>query len=253
MINVDNPKESPTILSLCTGYGGLESALTLSYGKIDVLCHVEIEAFAIANLVKEMETYKMATCPIWTDVTTFPTQPFRGAVDILTGGYPCQPFSLYGNQLGEKDERYIWPYISRIISEVGPRQCFFENVASHLTNGLQGIISDLGRLGYSTAFGLFTADEVGADHERARVFILANNSRMRWKRWEENTERNKARLVNGGLYNTEAWKDVPGRDIWGVDDGDSEREDRIRLLGNGVVPQSAALAYQLLSERFKND
>jgi hypothetical protein len=94
-------------------------------------------------------------------------------VDIVHGGYPCQPFSIAGRKLGDKDPRHLWPHIARIVREIEPRFCFFENVGGHLRLGFEQVHDDLRSMGYRVAAGLFTAEEVGAPHKRERLFILA--------------------------------------------------------------------------------
>jgi len=173
-INVDITHQSPSVLSICTGYGGLEIALERIFGNINTLAHVEIEAFAIANLVNKMETGRMVPAPVWTDVKTLPLEPFRDRVDILVGGYPCQPFSVAGKRKGKDDPRHLFPAIKRIITGVRPLWCFFENVDGHISMGLSSVISDLEEMGYETTWGVFSAAEVGAPHQRKRVFILAH-------------------------------------------------------------------------------
>lgn len=121
----------------------------------------------------------MDPAPIWPDLKTFPWAAFRDRVDILTGGYPCQPFSAAGKRLGGEDPRHLWPHISRGISILQPRVCFFENVEGHITCGLHHVLCDLGRLGYRTTWGIFSASECGAPHQRKRVFILAVASGFR--------------------------------------------------------------------------
>lgn len=169
---MDTAQQSPTVLSLCTGYGGLEIGLERVFGKIRVLANVEIESFPIANLVNKMETGQMAPAPIWSDIKTFNAKIFRGFVDILTGGYPCQPFSHAGRRKGEEDPRHLWPYITQIIEDCEPRWVFFENVEGHLSNGIVQVLRDLEWLGYKPKIGIFSATEVGAPHQRKRVFIL---------------------------------------------------------------------------------
>ena len=175
-INVDNSQNVATVLSLCSGYGGLDRGIELAGVRTRVITYVEIETYAIANLVQKMETGQLAAAPIWSNLKTLPLQPYRGRVDILAGGYPCQPFSSAGKRLGQDDPRHLWPDIARIIETVRPVRCFFENVEGHITKGLRDVISDLGRLGYRTTWGIFSAAEVGAPHQRKRVFIMADTS-----------------------------------------------------------------------------
>jgi len=165
-----------THLGLCAGYGGIELGLKRAIPNLRTVALCEIEAFAISNLVAKMEAGLMDPAPIWPDLKTFPWAAFRDRVDILTGGYPCQPFSAAGKRLGGEDPRHLWPHISRGISILQPRVCFFENVEGHITCGLHHVLCDLGRLGYRTTWGIFSASECGAPHQRKRVFILAYSS-----------------------------------------------------------------------------
>ena len=166
--------ELPTVLALCAGYGGLERGLDLAGVEHRVLCYVEIEAYAIANLVKKMEQGAIQPAPIYTDIKSFPWHIFRGKVDILTGGYPCQPFSAAGMRLGADDPRHLWPFIDHGIGVINPRRVFFENVEGHISLGLSTVISDLEERGYDATWGIFSAVEVGAPHQRKRVYIMAD-------------------------------------------------------------------------------
>jgi DNA (cytosine-5)-methyltransferase 1 len=126
-----------------------------------------------------MEGGQLDAAPIWSNLKTFPWERFRGMVDILSGGYPCQPFSSAGKRLGTEDERHLWPYIAAGIRILQPRVCFFENVEGHISLGLSSVISDLEELGYQVAWGIFSASECGAPHQRKRVFILAHRNDQR--------------------------------------------------------------------------
>ena len=172
---MDYPSKLPTVLSLCTGYGGIERGLELAGFAHRVVAHVEIEAFAVANLVAKMEAGQLVPAPIWTDLKTLPVDCFRDRVDLLTSGYPCQPFSNAGKRQGEDDPRHLWPHIKRHIETIRPVQCFFENVEGHISLGLREVIEDLESLGYSTTWGVFSAAEVGAPHQRKRVYVLGDS------------------------------------------------------------------------------
>ena len=161
------------ILSLCSGVGGIELGFKLAEPTARTICYVEIEAFACEILARRMEEKRLDEAPIWTNLKTFDGKPWRGVVDCITGGYPCQPFSVAGKKLGDKDPRHLWPEIKRLIEEIEPPICFFENVGGHLRLGFEEVANDLQCLGYKVKAGLFTAAEVGAPHKRERLFILA--------------------------------------------------------------------------------
>jgi DNA (cytosine-5)-methyltransferase 1 len=178
MTNVDTPS-TLTHVSLCAGYGGIDLGLKRAIPALRTIAFAEIEAFACANLVAKMEAGLLDPAPLWTDLKTFPWSDFHDCVDILSGGYPCQPFSAAGKRLGADDPRHLWPYISAGIAAMRPSLCFFENVEGHITLGLPDVIEDLAGLGYRTTWGIFSASEVGAVHQRKRVFILAECSSQR--------------------------------------------------------------------------
>ena len=120
-----------------------------------------------------MEDASLDQAVIWDDIATFDGTPLRGAVDLVSAGYPCQPFSVAGKRRGADDPRHLWPHVARIIGEVEPPFVFLENVAHHLRLGFPEVASGLVGMGYKLAAGLFTAAEVGAPHKRERLFILA--------------------------------------------------------------------------------
>jgi DNA (cytosine-5)-methyltransferase 1 len=159
---------------LCAGYGGIELGLKRVIANLRSVALCEIEAYACANLVAKMEAGLMEPAPIWTDLKTFPWESFRDRVDILTGGYPCQPFSAAGKRLGTEDPRHLWPYIASGIRLLRPKLCFFENVEGHISLGLREVIGELEQMGYKVSWGIFSAREVGAPHQRKRVFIMAH-------------------------------------------------------------------------------
>lgn len=161
-------------LSLCAGGGGLDFGLMLAEPGFHTECWVEWEAYAQEALIAGQHAGYFKPAPVWDNVFTFDGTHWRGRIDIILAGYPCQPFSAAGRRKGESDERHLWPDIARIIQEVRPRWIFLENVAGHLSLGLDTVLRDLRRMGFNVAAGLFTAAETGASHERARVFIVAH-------------------------------------------------------------------------------
>jgi DNA (cytosine-5)-methyltransferase 1 len=160
-------------ISLCSGYEGIGLGLKRIIPNLRTIIYSEIEKYACEVLVKRMEEGKIDIAPIWSDLKTFPSKHFLGKVDIITGGYPCQPFSAAGKRKGTEDPRHLWPYIAKIIRDCVPKWVFFENVQGHLSLGIAEVLSDLEAMGYVSESGLFSAAEVGAPHQRKRVFILA--------------------------------------------------------------------------------
>jgi len=160
-------------LSLCSGAGGLDLGLTIAIPGYRAVGYVERETYAAAILVARMEDAALDQAPVWDNIISFDGRPWRGAVDIVTAGYPCQPFSVAGRRRGGDDPRHLWPQIARIVSEAQPPFVFLENVAHHLRLGFSEVAEGLVGMGYKLAAGLFTAAEVGAPHKRERLFILA--------------------------------------------------------------------------------
>lgn len=166
-------------LSLCTGYEGIGNGLRRVLPNVREIAYVEIEAFAIANLVNKIETGRLHQAPIYTNLKSFPYRKFRGLVDIISGGFPCQPFSQAGVRKATEDPRHLFPFIAKGIRECQPRIVFLENVEGILScktqDGepvLQYVLRTLEEMGYRATAGIFSASEVGAPHQRKRVFIL---------------------------------------------------------------------------------
>jgi len=185
-----------THLSLCSGYEGIGIGLRSVMPNVRECAFVEIEAFNIANLVAKMEEGKIHPTPIYTNLKTFPYRKFRGCVDILSGGFPCQPFSAAGKRKATEDPRHLFPYIADGIRECQPQFVFLENVdgiiSAKTTDGesvLQYVLRTLEGLDYRATAGVFSASEVGASHQRKRVYILgvsnAISSRLRGGRHSE--------------------------------------------------------------------
>ena len=294
--------QAVTHIGLCAGYGGIELGLKRAVPGLRTIALCEIEAFAIANLVSKMEAGLMDPAPIWPDLKTFPWAAFRDRVDILTGGYPCQPFSAAGQRKGKQDPRHLWPFIADGIRLLRPKCCFFENVEGHISLGLSDVIEDLAGMGYRTTWGIFSASECGAPHQRKRVFILAVASGLGgasglsgpFPRHEgqsgepddgcgevmadsecsrSSTGRSNARRQEvSQSEHCNLWPSRPGEQqyAWepprvtqpevvrnpdgpasGLDYAElcvtcDNRTDELRLLGNGVVPATASLAFRTL-------
>lgn len=169
------------ILSLCAGIGGLDlgahAALRALGHAPRTVCYVEREAFGVACLVAAMGRGALDAAPVWSDLETFDAEAWRGTVDLIIAGFPCQPASLAGKGLGEEDERWLWPLIESILRGVEPRLVFLENVpglVSRDDGALLGLVlGSLAGLGFNAEWGLLKAAEVGASHLRERFFCLA--------------------------------------------------------------------------------
>lgn len=328
---MDSTKAVARHIGLCAGYGGIELGLKRVIRNLRTVALCEVEAFAIANLVAKMEAGYLDPAPVWTDLKTFPYKSFHGRVDILTGGYPCQPFSSAGKRLGSDDPRHLWPHIARGIRLLRPKLCFFENVEGHITLGLPDVIEDLAGMGYRSAWGIFSASECGAPHQRKRIFILADRHdggsweniqpAQSWSDWPQQSsgdtrgsgfqaENGKGPLGQGAAamadsecdgntgsgyelgsvgqigqgrkdsaaHSYDSWPSRPGEwqhdwepvrtiepEMGGDFDGIAgrmdyaklrvsceSRTDELRLLGNGVVPATAALAFRTLAKKLRN-
>jgi len=180
----EQPNETasvPTYLSLCSGYDGIGLGLKRVIPELRTIAHVEIEAFAIANLVTKMEAGQLDSAPVFTDLKRFPFEDLRERQPtILSAGFPCQPFSSAGKRQATDDPRHLYPFIADGITSCKPSYCFLENVegivSSKTADGesvLLYVLRDLEERGYECTWGTFSAAEIGAPHLRKRVFILA--------------------------------------------------------------------------------
>ncbi|MFC9821426.1 DNA cytosine methyltransferase [Streptomyces erythrochromogenes] len=159
-------RDQPRIGSLCTGYGGLDAAVHAVFGGTTAWVS-DIDPGA-----RQIIAHRMPDVPNLGDLTTTDWAAVE-PVDIVLGGYPCQPFSTAGKRKGTADERHIWPYIADALRVLRPRIAVFENVAGHLRLGFDTVLADLARLGFDAEWCLVRASEVGAPHARQRLFILA--------------------------------------------------------------------------------
>ena len=276
-------------LALCAGVGGLELGLQLAVPGYRCVGYCERDTFAAATLVARMESEALDQAPIWDDLATFPSELYRGTVDLITAGFPCQPFSVAGQRKGTDDERWIWGDIARVIREVRPCFVFLENVPGLLANsgGYGTLLGDLAGLGFDAEWEVFSASEVGAPQLRRRVFVLgypnvegSQGRSLRRKPKCKNKQpsgtastemgdtpssgrergisephKTRQRPFPPGPGEAEEWAELIREDpsiepsVCRVADGGSHRVDRLRCLGNGVVPVVAALAFRALAAR----
>lgn len=230
-------------LDLFSGIGGFSLAAEW-VGGIDTIGFCEIDKWAQKVLQKNFPDV-----PIHDDVKTLNPKNY-GRIDLITGGYPCQPFSNAGEREGENDDRHLWPEILRIIEEARPRMVLCENVDGHVTMGLDKVLSQLEGAEYSAEAIIIPACAVGAIHRRDRVWIIAHDSRVRVPRnIEEEIQRVEVlqRGENGGeAEGFRRMPDLPSSRLCGCGDGIPKRVDRLRGCGNAIVPQVAAMVLKAM-------
>lgn len=160
-------------LALCAGIGGLELGLRIAVEGYRTVGYCERDTGAASTLVARMVNQTLDQAPVWDDIETFPSEIYRGKVDIILGGYPCQPWSSCGKRQGTKDDRWIWPAIAEIIRSIKPGLILLENVPGIRNGGLHYVLRDLAAAGYNAEWDVFSCAEVGATHLRKRLFTLA--------------------------------------------------------------------------------
>ena len=153
--------------SLFSGYGGAEMAVQAVWPDAEPAWFVEYDKAPSAVLA-----HHWPDVPNYGDVTTVDWSSLE-RVDILTAGWPCQPFSHAGQRRGTDDERHLWPYVAAAVRVLRPRYLLGENVAGHLSLGFDTVLADLAALGFDVRWGVVRASDAGAPHRRARLFIVA--------------------------------------------------------------------------------
>jgi DNA (cytosine-5)-methyltransferase 1 len=139
------------------------------------VCAVEIEKYPREVLLQRQRDGILPEFPIWDDVRTFDGKPWRGKVDVVAGGFPCQDISCAGKGAGISGERSgLWGEMARIIGEIRPQYAFVENSPMLVGRGLGTVLGDLAEMGYDAKWGIVGAHHTGAPHKRDRIWILAN-------------------------------------------------------------------------------
>lgn len=182
--------------SLCSGYGGLDMAVeyvfnaqTVWMSDIDKASDLVIKTHWQLNNLGNLKSIN------WDEV-----EP----IDILTAGYPCQPFSHAGQRKGTDDQRHIWPNIKEIIGNLRPSYVILENVRGHLSLGFDKVLADITEIGYDAKWTIVRASDVGAPHKRERLFIIANpNStpRKQSQRTDRNFSQKASQIINRSNWN----------------------------------------------------
>jgi DNA (cytosine-5)-methyltransferase 1 len=181
--------------SLCSGYGGLDMAVEAFY-EAETAWMCDIDKYASIVIKERWGLPNLGDMKLvdWSNV-----EP----VDILTAGYPCQPFSTAGQRKGSADERHLWPYIKEIISHLRPSRVILENVRGHLTLGFKEVLQDLTQIGYDAKWAIVRASDVGAPHRRERLFCVAQptntncSTRKQSRRANQSISRPASEVIDG--------------------------------------------------------
>ena len=209
------------------------------------VCAVEIEPFPRRILLQRQRDGILPWFPLWDDVTTFDGKPWRGLVDVVCGGFPCQDISSSGTGEGIEGGRSgLWSEMARIVREVGSRYVFVENSPMLTSRGLGTVLGDLAEMGYNAKWGVLGADAAGLPHHRARMWLVAYSNKNERSESQERQDpiRLPSRFLSGAMG---SW--IPEPPLLGENHGMADIVDRCAAIGNGQVPGVAAMAWKILS------
>ncbi len=186
-------------LDLFSGIGGFSLGLEAT-GGFETKAFCDIEKYPRQVLQKHWPHVKQ-----YEDIKELNYERLKAdgidSIDIITGGYPCQPFSIAGRQKGEQDPRHLWPEYFRLVKELRPTWVIGENVSGHIKLGLDTVIEDLESEDYSVRPFSISASSIGANHQRERIWILAHSRRSQWPRAELRGENeNETRKENANQF-----------------------------------------------------
>ena len=215
------------------------------------VCAVEWEPYAAGVLAARQNDKILEPFPIWDDVQTFDGKPWRGIVDVVSGGFPCQDISAAGKGAGIDGERSsMWKHMARIIGEIRPSFVFVENSPMLVSRGLAVVLADFAKMGFDAEWGVIGAHHAGFLHERERIWILAYTKGINGWNKPQNFSNGFARAGRKKFAETAEndWVDV-ATEFCGMDDGVAHRLDKLHAIGNGQVPRVAAAAFAILAEQ----
>ena len=171
---MDNQQNLNELALFAGAGGGILGGHLLGWRTV---CAVEWEPYPACILVARQNDGILPPFPIWDDVQTFDGKPWRGIVDVVSGGFPCQDISAAGKGAGIEGARSgMWKHMARIVGEVRPKYVFVENSSLLVGRGLAVVISDLAEMGYDAQLGCISASDLGAPHRRDRIWLVATNA-----------------------------------------------------------------------------
>lgn len=234
----------------------------------ECVCAVEWEPYPAAVLAARQNEGFLPPFPIWDDVQTFDGRPWRGLVDVVSGGFPCQDISAAGKGEGITGERSgMWKHMARIIGEVRPRYALVENSPILTSRGLGVVLGDLAAMGYDAEWGVLGAIHAGGPCERERIWVMASSAEnrricglqpqingmegARGNEAERGQDRHIPKVGQEGVAVCSTWQDQP--DPAPVADELAVWVDELACTGNGQVPAVVRLAWHTLHERLMHN
>lgn len=246
-------------LSLFTGIGGGVYGTKLLGWK--TVGYVEYDNYCQRVIAQRIKDGIFDKAPIFSDIRTFASQyatKYRGLVDVITAGFPCQPFSTAGNQRAGEDVRNMWPSTLCVLKSVEPEYALLENVPGLLGgHGYFGtILCDLAKAGFDAKWGCLSAATFGAPHKRERLWIVATNTKSR-RLQRGNIGDGSGSSTSTGIFAESARTHCRRGEWWSIEptvgrvaDGISNRGKRLKALGNAQVPIVAAEAWKSINNLF---
>lgn len=230
--------------------GGILGGMLLGH---TCVCAVENNPFRRKVLLQRQRDEMLPWFPIWDDIRTFDALPWRGVVDVVCGGFPCQGLSTRGKHDGiDGSTTGLWREMLRVVSDVQPEYVFMENSPVIIRHGLALVLGEIAKLGYNAAWCRLGASDVRGSHHRKRAWILAHSRSIRSPRGRSQKPETK--------YPTEPFLllDTPPRpgaqcQIQRMDDGLANRVERLRAIGDGQVPAVVVLAWNVLAARLMSN
>ena len=232
--------------------GGILGGMLLGH---TCVCAVEIEPYCQKVLLQRQRDGILPRFPIWGDIRTFDGRPWRGLVDVVCGGFPCQDISVAGRGAGIDGERSgLWSEMFRVICEVRPRFVFVENSPVLVIRGLGTVLGNLASVGYNARWGVLGCGDAGGLHQRNRIWIAASTDNN-----ADGIQRSRSQKISRqpsfswcqdvrSIEDLRRRSDVPRPMLRRKTNGVAHYVDRIRAIGNGQVPAVVALAWGTLAE-----
>ena len=222
------------------------------------VCAVEWEAYPASVLIARQNDGFLPPFPVWDDVQTFDGKPWKGIVDVISGGFPCQDISVAGGGAGIDGARSgMWKEMARIIGEIRPKFVFVENSPMLTSRGLGTVLADLSKMGFDAEWGIMGADNTGLPHRRKRIWLLATNTDSQHEKWLFQQKIPKIRGIPrinayGVDKSEQGLRSILSPGLCRACNGLPGQMDRLKAIGNAQVPRVARFAFEVLKNRMEN-